>query len=95
MERIKIVNYLDEKGFKHAIKGFGYLVDAIALAVKNPKVLEAICKELYPTIAELNNTTPSRVERAMRHAIETSDDIGITNSEFIARAKDHFYYGED
>jgi two-component system, response regulator, stage 0 sporulation protein A len=95
MERIKIVNYLDSMGFKHANKGFGYLIDAIVLAAENPEILDAVCKELYPAVAELHNTTASRVERAIRHAIETSNAGKITNSEFIARAKDKFVYGSD
>jgi|WetSurMetagenome_2_1015567.scaffolds.fasta_scaffold788080_2 two-component system, response regulator, stage 0 sporulation protein A len=95
VERIKIVNYLDKLEFKHANRGFGYLIDAIVLSAENPEILDAVCKELYPAVAELHNTTASRVERAIRHAIETSNAGKITNSEFIARAKDNFIYGSD
>ena len=61
---------------KSHIKGYQYLRDAIALVVENMDLLSAVTKELYPTVASMNNTTPSRVERAIRHAIELAWNRG-------------------
>jgi len=58
------------------IKGYKFLRDAITLVVNKPEYLNAVTKELYPTIALMNNTTPSRVERAIRHAIELAWNRG-------------------
>ena len=54
------------------IKGYQYIRDSIALMYNNPDCLGGITKEVYPCIAQKCNTTPSRVERAIRHAIEVS-----------------------
>lgn len=90
MERISIMQYLDERGFKHAQRGFGYLVDAIQMASEKPDILNAVTKELYPSVAKNRGATASRVERAIRHSIETAEGVRvrITNSELIARAAD-------
>ena len=58
------------------IKGYHYLRDAIKMAVDDMDLLGAVTKELYPAIAKKNNTTPSRVERAIRHAIEVAWNRG-------------------
>lgn len=54
------------------IRGYQYLRDAIMMAVHNKDVLNLVTKVLYPAVARMNNTTPGRVERSMRHAIELS-----------------------
>ena len=54
------------------IKGYQYLRDAIILSVNDMEMLNSITKILYPTIAKKHQTTPSRVERAIRHAIEVA-----------------------
>lgn len=54
------------------IRGYQYLRDAIMMAVQNKDVLNLVTKVLYPAVARMNNTTPGRVERSMRHAIELS-----------------------
>ena len=54
------------------IKGYQYLRDAIILSVNDMEMLNSITKILYPTIAKRHQTTPSRVERAIRHAIEVA-----------------------
>ncbi len=54
------------------IRGYHYLRDAIMMAVQNKEVLNLVTKVLYPAVARMNNTTPGRVERSMRHAIELS-----------------------
>jgi two-component system response regulator (stage 0 sporulation protein A) len=58
------------------IKGYQYLRDAILLVIDEVNLLGAITKELYPMIAQKYNTTASRVERAIRHAIELAWDRG-------------------
>ena len=67
------------------IKGYHYLRESIILAVKEPDIINSITKLLYPTVAKNNNTTSSRVERAIRHAIEVAwdrGDVDILNSYF-------------
>lgn len=73
---IDITNLIHEIGVPAHIKGYKYLRDAITLVVENMDLIGAVTKELYPTIAAMNNTTPSRVERAIRHAIELSWNRG-------------------
>ena len=73
---IDITNVIHEVGVPAHIKGYQFLRDAITLVVNRPEILGCITKELYPTIAMMNNTTPSRVERAIRHAIELAWNRG-------------------
>lgn len=73
---IDITNLIHEIGVPAHIKGYQYLRDAITLVVGHMEYLNAVTKELYPTIAAMNNTTPSRVERAIRHAIEIAWNRG-------------------
>ncbi len=73
---IDITNLIHEIGVPAHIKGYKYLRDSIKLAVGNMDLLSAVTKELYPTVAAMNNTTPSRVERAIRHAIEIAWNRG-------------------
>lgn len=73
---IEITNLIHEIGVPAHIKGYHYLRDAITIVVNNMDILSAVTKELYPTIAKMNNTTPSRVERAIRHAIEVAWNRG-------------------
>lgn len=68
----KITNIIHEIGVPAHIKGYMYLRDAITLVTENMGLLSAVTKELYPSIARKYNTTPSRVERAIRHAIEVA-----------------------
>jgi two-component system response regulator (stage 0 sporulation protein A) len=65
------------------VKGYQYLRDAIILVINDVNLLGAVTKELYPMIAEKYNTTPSRVERAIRHAIELAWSRG--NIELMNR----------
>ena len=64
-----VTNIIHEIGVPAHIKGYQYLRDAIIMSVDNREVINSITKVLYPTIAKMNKTTPSRVERAIRHAI--------------------------
>ncbi|WP_352420040.1 sporulation transcription factor Spo0A [Proteiniborus sp.] len=68
----KITNIIHEIGVPAHIKGYLYLREAITMVVDNIELLSAVTKELYPNIAKKFNTTPSRVERAIRHAIEVA-----------------------
>ncbi|HEY8361418.1 MAG TPA: sporulation transcription factor Spo0A [Tissierellaceae bacterium] len=68
----KVTKIIHEIGIPAHIKGYLYLREAIMMVVKDMDYLGAITKELYPTIASKYNTTPSRVERAIRHAIEVA-----------------------
>jgi two-component system, response regulator, stage 0 sporulation protein A len=82
---IDITNIIRKVGIPVHIKGYQYLRHGITMVVENMDILGAITKELYPAIAKKNNTTPTRVERAMRHAIEVAwnkGDIETINSLF-------------
>ena len=67
-----ITSLLHSLGVPSHIKGYEYIREGIGLMYNNPKMLGAITKEMYPEIAVKYNTTSSRVERAIRHAIEVS-----------------------
>ncbi len=67
-----VTNVIHEIGVPAHIKGYQYLRDAIILSVNDMEMLNSITKILYPTIAKKHQTTPSRVERAIRHAIEVA-----------------------
>ncbi len=67
---------IHEVGVPAHIKGYQYLRDAIMMAVQDMDVINAITKVLYPTVARHYDTTSSRVERAIRHAIEVAWDRG-------------------
>lgn len=68
----RVTDLLHEMGIPAHIKGYHYLRDAIMMAVDDMDVLNAITKILYPTVAKKYQTTSSRVERAIRHAIEVA-----------------------
>ena len=69
---IDVTNMIHEIGVPAHIKGYQYLRDAILLSVEDTEMLNSITKILYPTIAKRHQTTSSRVERAIRHAIEVA-----------------------
>jgi len=68
----EITNIIHEIGVPAHIKGYMYLREAITMVVNDMELLSAVTKELYPSIAKKFNTTASRVERAIRHAIEVA-----------------------
>jgi hypothetical protein len=72
----RITDVLHTLGVPAHIKGYKYLREAIILAVNDEGIIEAITKALYPAVAKTFDTTPSRVERAIRHAIEVAWDRG-------------------
>ena len=73
---IIVSEIMHELGVPAHIKGYQYLRYAIVLSVDDPKMMSSVTKVLYPTIAERFDTTASRVERAIRHAIEVAWDRG-------------------
>jgi len=70
--QISITKILHELGIPSHIKGYQYLREAIMMVINDIDVINQITKSLYPQIAYKYNTTPSRVERAIRHAIEVA-----------------------
>lgn len=75
-----ITNIIHEIGVPAHIKGYMYLREAIVMVYNEVEILGSITKALYPRIAEKYNTTPSRVERAIRHAIEVAWSRGNVES---------------
>lgn len=67
-----VTNMIHEIGVPAHIKGYQYLREAIMMSVEDSSMISSITKILYPTIAKRFQTTPSRVERAIRHAIEVA-----------------------
>lgn len=72
----RISNIFVSVGIPAHIKGYQFLREGIKLAVDNPSIINAITKSLYPTIARRFDTTSSKVERAIRHAIEVAWNRG-------------------
>ncbi len=82
---LMVTEVIHEIGVPAHIKGYHYLRDAIIQSVTNDDVMNSVTKVLYPTVAKKHNTTSSRVERAIRHAIEVAWDRGnvdILNAYF-------------
>ena len=71
-----VTDMIHEIGVPAHIKGYQYLREAIMMSVEDIEMLSSITKVLYPTIAKKYDTTPSRVERAIRHAIEVAWNRG-------------------
>ncbi len=72
----EVTRIIHDIGVPAHIKGYMYLRSAIVLAARDRDIIDAITKQLYPTVAQMYETTPSRVERAIRHAIELAWDRG-------------------
>lgn len=82
---IMITEIIHQIGVPAHIKGYHYLREAIILSVKNSDIVNSVTKLLYPTVAKTYHTTASRVERAIRHAIEVAwdrGDLDVLNSYF-------------
>lgn len=82
---VVISDIMRQIGVPAHIKGYHYLRTAIKLSIDNSEMLGSVTKLLYPTVAKMYNTTSSRVERAIRHAIEVAwdrGDIDVLNSYF-------------
>ncbi len=82
---MKVTEILHQIGVPAHIKGYHYLRDSIILSIEKPDIINAVTKQLYPTVAKKYDTTSSRVERAIRHAIEVAwdrGDVEVLNSYF-------------
>lgn len=73
---VMVTEVIHQIGVPAHIKGYHYLRESIILSVENPEMINSVTKLLYPTVAKKFETTPSRVERAIRHAIEVAWDRG-------------------
>ena len=81
----QITKIIHQIGVPAHIKGYQYLRTAIMMTIKNSDLINSITKELYPSVAKTYGTTSSRVERAIRHAIEVAwdrGDVDVINSYF-------------
>ena len=82
---IQVTEILHQIGVPAHIKGYHYLRDSIIMCVESPEIINAVTKRLYPSVAKKYDTTSSRVERAIRHAIEVAwdrGDVDVLNSYF-------------
>lgn len=82
---IRVTEILHQIGVPAHIKGYHYLRDSIIMSVNQPDIINAVTKQLYPSVAQKYETTSSRVERAIRHAIEVAwdrGDVDVLNSYF-------------
>ena len=80
-----VTDIIHQIGVPAHIKGYHYLREAILLAIDDPEIINFVTKQLYPTVAKRFSTTSSRVERAIRHAIEVAwdrGDVDTLNSYF-------------
>lgn len=89
MDEFDLLNYVSklmhEVGVPASIRGYDYIRESIMMALEDRNILKSITKELYPTIAKSNDTTSSRVERAIRHAVEVAwqrGDVEVLNNIF-------------
>ena len=88
----RITNIFITVGIPAHIKGYQFLREAIKMAIDNPDIINSITKKLYPEVAERFSTSPSKVERAIRHAIEVAWNRGKIeniNSLFGVRVYSH------
>lgn len=82
---VMVTEIIHQIGVPAHIKGYHYLRDGIVLAVRDQNMINSVTKLLYPTIAKMHDTTSSRVERAIRHAIEVAwdrGDVDVLNAYF-------------
>ncbi len=82
---LMVTEIIHQIGVPAHIKGYHYLRESIILSITNDDVINSVTKVLYPTVAKRHGTTSSRVERAIRHAIEVAwdrGDIDVLNSYF-------------
>ena len=73
---VTVTDIIHQIGVPAHIKGYHYLREAIMMAVNDPEIINSVTKQLYPSVAKRFSTTSSRVERAIRHAIEVAWDRG-------------------
>lgn len=83
--KVLVTDIIHQIGVPAHIKGYHYLRDSIILAIEQPEIINSVTKQLYPEVAMQHHTTSSRVERAIRHAIEVAwdrGDVDVLNSYF-------------
>lgn len=83
--QVTVSEIMHQIGVPAHIKGYSYLREAIILSIHNDDMMSSVTKILYPTVAKMYGTTASRVERAIRHAIEVAwdrGDIDVLSSYF-------------
>lgn len=78
---VAVTRLMREIGIPAHIKGYQFIREAILLSIRNYEIINSITKQLYPAIASQYQTTPSRVERAIRHAIESTWNKGFVKSD--------------
>lgn len=82
---VTVTDIIHQIGVPAHIKGYHYLREAIIMSVNDPEIINSVTKQLYPSVAKRFSTTSSRVERAIRHAIEVAwdrGDVDVLNSYF-------------
>lgn len=82
---MQVTDIIHQIGVPAHIKGYQYLRDAILMAIDDDQIINAVTKRLYPAVAKKHATTSSRVERAIRHAIEVAwdrGDVDVLNAYF-------------
>ena len=82
---LSVTEIIHQIGVPAHIKGYHYLREAIIMSVNDPDIINSVTKQLYPAVAKSFSTTSSRVERAIRHAIEVAwdrGDVDVLNSYF-------------
>lgn len=82
---VGVTEIIHQIGVPAHIKGYQYLRDSILMAIEDEDIINAVTKRLYPAVAKKHGTTSSRVERAIRHAIEVAwdrGDVDVLNSYF-------------
>lgn len=75
-----VTGIIHEVGVPAHIKGYQFIRSAILMAIENMEVINHITKQLYPDLAKMYKTTPSRVERAIRHSIEVAWNRGSSET---------------
>ena len=82
---MQVTEILHQIGVPAHIKGYHYLRRSIIMSIETPEIINDVTKQLYPSVAKMYETTSSRVERAIRHAIEVAwdrGDVDVLNSYF-------------
>lgn len=85
---IEVINALRELEIPVHMRGYEFIKTAINHLHDNPESLYSITKELYPAVAEKHNTTPSRVERGIRHALESAYSDFLIQKKVLGTARD-------
>jgi two-component system response regulator (stage 0 sporulation protein A) len=85
---LEVIAALRELEIPAHMKGYEYIKTAMSYLREKPDAIYAITKELYPAVAERHNTTGSRVERGIRHALENAGSDYLTQKKVIGTARE-------